>query len=75
MSKKRKKKTKAGRMTYVGLTRGVDYSPWMSLKHGKVYYVEKMRLPSGRVRANVVDDYDRARLFYESEEDFEMEWR
>ena len=74
MTKKRKRRPRKSEMSYVGLTRKVDYSPWMRLVHGKTYTVEKIKMPSGRVRANVTDDFDRVRLFYDSEKDFEMEW-
>ena len=69
MGKKGKKK-----LLYRGITRHVQYNPWLELEHGKRYEVDVHIMESGKVRALVKDGFDRVRIFYKDKEDFDKEW-
>lgn len=66
--------SKRKRLMYRGPSKDVKYNPWLRLVHGMRYDVEVHKMKSGKIRINVIDGYDRARLTYENKREFDKEW-
>lgn len=65
---------KVKRLMYRGITKDITYNPWLRLVHGTRYDVEKIVMPSGKIRANVSNGMDRARIFYDDNNAFKRDW-
>ena len=62
------------RMQYRGMSRDVQYNPWMRLIHGSHYDVEKHEMKTGKIRLRVTDGFETVRITYDKLEDFRKDW-
>ena len=65
---------KKKRLMYRGPSKDISYNPWFRLVHGKRYDLEVIKRKSGRIRVNVTDGYERARIFYATEKEMDRDW-
>lgn len=65
---------KKKRLMYRGPSRDIKYNPWLRLTHGVRYDIEIHKMRSGKIRVTVTDGYERARISYNTKDEFDKEW-